>query len=48
MSYNMDRIFHIPVSAEFTLDIFVTQQAHLRRQFLAVDAEQASVKRDRR
>lgn len=36
------------MGTELALDIFIPQQAHIRRQFLTVNAEQASVEVERR
>jgi hypothetical protein len=39
----MQRILHIPMSAELVLHVGVAQDAHLRVELTAVDAEDAAV-----
>lgn len=44
----MHGILHIPVRTKFAFDVFVTQDARLDIEMLAVGTEEAAVKRDRR
>lgn len=45
--YHMRRVVDLAMSPELGLDVLVAQHAHLRREVLAVGAQETTVERDR-